>query len=134
MCTICCLSTVSKSEKKFLSGSTSIQWQELFAIVAAALTWGHLWSRKRIRFFCDNQAVVQVWQGKSSRHPRLMDLLRRLFFTTAQYNFSVSLKHVPGTQNTIADALSRKKFKLFFAHAPQAQKTPTATPGLLNTL
>ena len=117
-----------------LSGSTSIQWQELFAIVAAALTWGHLWSRKRIRFFCDNQAVVQVWQGKSSRHPRLMDLLRRLFFTAAQYNFSVSLKHVPGTQNTIADALSRKKFKLFFALAPQAQKNPTTTPGLLNTL
>ena len=64
-----------------LSCSTTLQWQELFAIVAAALTEGHLWSRKWIRFICDNQAV---WEGKSSRRPRLMDLLRRLFFTAAQ--------------------------------------------------
>ena len=41
-----------------LSKQISIQWQELFAIVAAALTWGHNWSRLRIRFFCNNRPGV----------------------------------------------------------------------------
>lgn len=36
----------------------------LFAIVAAA-TWAHHWSGKRIRFHCDNQAVVKVWPPKN---------------------------------------------------------------------
>ena len=31
-----------------------IQWQELFTIVAAASTWGHLWAGLRIHFHCDN--------------------------------------------------------------------------------
>ena len=50
-----------------LSETTSIQWQELFAILAAALTWGHRWRRKRIKFHCDNQAIVLAWQGKRSQ-------------------------------------------------------------------
>ena len=34
----------------------SIQWKELFTIVAAALTWGHQWHGKRVKFMCDNHA------------------------------------------------------------------------------
>ena len=66
---------------------------ELFAIVAAALTWGHNWRQKRIRFYCDNLAIVNSWEGKSSKHPRIMSLLRTLFLTAAKNNFTVSLKH-----------------------------------------
>ena len=50
-----------------LSKQISIQWQELFAIVAASLTWGHQWSRLKTRFFCDNLPIVQAWEGKTSR-------------------------------------------------------------------
>eukprot|EP00731_Ephydatia_muelleri_P033689 Em0035g26a len=56
----------------------SIQWQELFAIVAAALTWGHFLTGQRIRFHCDNLPIVQAWTNQSSRHPGIMDLLRTL--------------------------------------------------------
>lgn len=45
----------------------SIQWKELFAIVAAALVWGHKWQRKNIMVYCDNLAIVQVWQAKSPK-------------------------------------------------------------------
>ena len=117
-----------------LSKQISIQWQELFAIVAAALTWGHNWSRLRIRFFCDNLPIVQAWAGMSSCQPRIMQLLRLLFFTAAKGNFTVTLKHIPGVRNPIADAISRQNFALFFSLAPQAQRRPTATPGSLNKL
>ena len=117
-----------------LSKDVSIQWQELFAIVAAALTWGHNWRQKHIRFYCDNLAIVNSWEGKSSKHPRIMSLLRTLFLTAAKNNFTISLKHLPGKANEIADALSRKQFTRFFHLAPQAQQLPTPTPGTLREL
>ena len=112
----------------------SIQWQELFAIVAAALTWGNKWQTKRIRFNCDNQAIVFAWQGKSSKDLQIMCLLRKLFLTAAQHNFTVILSHLPGRHNAIADALSRRQFNRFFALAPQADLVPTTIPGILNTI
>ena len=117
-----------------LSHTISIQWQELFAIIAAAMTWGHLWSQKRICFHCDNQAIALAWQGKSSKQPKLMTLLRKLFFIAAQNNFTVTIKHIPGTKNSIADAISRMQLQRFFSLAPQANKDPTPTPGELTTL
>ncbi len=117
-----------------LSDQVSIQWQELFAIVSAAMTWGHLWSSKRIRLFCDNMAIVHAWQNKSARHPRILSLLRRLLMTAAQHNFAVAFTHLPGKENVLADALSRRQFTRFFFLAPQADRDPTPTPGDLATL
>ena len=106
----------------------SIQWQELFAIVAAALTWGHFLTGQRIRFHCDNLPIVQAWTNQSSRHPGIMDLLRTLFFIAARNNFTVSLVHLPGRLNCIADALSRNQMSRFFSLAPQANQLPTPVP------
>ena len=117
-----------------LSRNISIQWQELFAIVAAALTWGHLWTRKKILFHCDNLPIVQAWEGKRSKQPRVMSLLRTLFLVAARSNFNIVLKHIPGKSNGIADALSRNQFDRFFSLAPQADRTPTPTPGSLSEL
>lgn len=117
-----------------LSKTISIQWQELFAILAATLTWGHHWNGKRIRFYCDNQSIVHAWSGKSSKQPRIMDLLRHLFYTAAQNNFTISIKHIPGISNPIADAISRKQFTSFYSLAPQANQTPASTPGILNEI
>ena len=112
----------------------SIQWKELFAILAAALTWGHLWQGKRLKFLCDNQAIVLAWQHHRCKQPLIMALLRHLFLAAAKGHFHVSLRHLPGTANAIADALSRRQFTHFFSLAPQAQKSPTKTPGVLPTL
>ena len=68
----------------------SIQWQELFAIVAATLTWGHIWRQKCIRFYCNNLVIVNLWEGKFSKHPRIMSLVRTLCLTVAKNNFTVS--------------------------------------------
>ena len=112
----------------------SIQWQELFAIVAAALTWGHRWSGQRIRFLRDNQAVVTAWQHKSARHPTLLILLRHLFLHAARHNYTASFQHLPGHTNSIADVLSRRQFTRFLALVPQANRKPTSTLGVHTTL
>eukprot|EP00731_Ephydatia_muelleri_P034096 Em0047g15a len=62
----------------------SIQWQELFAIVAAASTWGHLWAGLRIHFHCDNLPIVQAWARQSAKHPDLMRLLEPCFLDSYQ--------------------------------------------------
>ena len=50
----------------------AIQWKELFAIVAAALTWGHRWQGKQVKVMCDNQVIVLCMAGPAlqglSRH------------------------------------------------------------------
>ena len=65
----------------------SIQWQELFGIVAAACTWGHLLQGQRITVHCDNMAIVQAWSNQSARHPGILHLLRTVFFITAKQRF-----------------------------------------------
>ena len=80
------------------------------------------------------QAIVLAWQGKSSKQPLIASLLRMLFLTAAQHNFTVTLRHLPGKENEVADALLRRQFTRFFALAPQVDKRPTATPGILNMI
>ena len=82
----------------------------------------------------DDDTVLVQPASHPSLVKRIMCLLRMLFLTAAQHNFTVTLSHLPGQHNTIADALSRCQFTRFFALAPQADPTPTATPGILSTL
>ena len=112
----------------------SIQWQELFAILAAASTWHNRLAGRRVTFHCDNMAIVQAWSGQSSKDPALMVLLRELFFVAAQSNFTIQLVHVPGKHNTLADALSRNLMTKFFALAPQADPLPSVVPPSLARL
>ena len=112
----------------------SIQWKELFAILAAASTWAVRLSRLRIKFWCDNLAIVHAWQNKSSKHPDITDLLRRLLLVAARHNFTVSMSHLPGHKNEIADALSRNNITKFFYLVPQADPIPTSIPLELNDI
>ena len=106
----------------------SIQYKELYPIVMAALTWGHQWSTLKVRFHCDNQAIVACISSGSSRCPHIMHLLRNLSLITASYNFIVSACYIPGTYNAIADSLSRSQMVRFFNLAPHASPQPTPFP------
>ena len=108
-----------------------IQWQELFAIVAVAKAWGLCLAKRRVRFHCDNQAIVYAWSGQLSKDVAIMKLLRELFFNAANHNFSVPLMHIPAQHNPfgLCAVLSR-----FFSLAPQADLHPTPTPPELADL
>ena len=62
----------------------TIAWKELYAILVACSTWGHLWPRKRILFHCDNAAVVTIWGKGSCKCPNLMSMVHHLFLLAAR--------------------------------------------------
>ena len=83
---------------------------------------------------CDNQAIVLAWQGQCSWDSHVMNLMCTLFMFAAQHHFTITMQHLAGKTNSLADAISRKQFTKFFSLAPQAQQQPTKTPGMLDTL
>lgn len=98
----------------------SINWRELFAIIIATATWGHELICKRVLYHCDNLAVVHILQKGTSTDGKIMCLVRTLFFLCAKYNIECSAVHVPGINNSIADALSRLDLQRFRSEAPNA--------------
>ncbi|XP_065189453.1 uncharacterized protein LOC135820075 [Sycon ciliatum] len=107
-----------------------ITFKELYPICIACATWGDQWCRKRIRFHTDNEAVAAVLKSGTSRCPNVMSLLRQLFFICAEGNFMVTARHIPGTTNILADALSRQDFKRFHSCHPTAAHMPTPVRAL----
>ena len=112
----------------------SIQWKELYPIALSCLLWGPLWRGKKLLFHCDNQSVVDIWAKGSSRDPLLMHLVRSIFFCAASHQFSVLVSHIRGTDNSIADALSRFQMLRSRQLAPLADLEPTTLPPSALTL
>ena len=114
----------------------SIARREMYAILVACATWGKHWQRKKILFHCDNAAVVQIWQRGSCKCQDLMVLVRTLFFLAAKGEYHVSIAHIPGVQNCIADHLSRLSMQAFWLAAPLANPQPCSisTPAQLTPL
>ena len=79
----------------------------------ACRSWGTQWQQKRLLVHCENHAVIDIWCTGTSKQAALIELVRTLFFTTAQCNFTLLIQHIPGVNNSIADALSRLQFYRF---------------------
>ena len=59
--------------------------------------WGNHRSGKRVLVHCDNQSVVDLWQHGPFYCPNLLALVLRLFFTAANINYTVVIRHIPPT-------------------------------------
>ena len=103
----------------------STHWLELYALAVAAATWGSEWRGKKIEFHCDSQGAVDVMRSGTSRSEPLMDLIRSLFFIAAQHGFVFRVSHIAGTDNSIADALSRLQLARFKTLCPSSDPLPT---------
>ena len=117
-----------------LHANMDVDFQELFAILAAAYTWGSNWAGQRIIFITDNKPITQIWDKGSSPSPKIMILVRKLFLIAVSNQFSVAFKHISGTSNPIADALSRFQEKRFRALMPDAAVLPTKIPEEIWTI
>ena len=102
--------------------------KELFPVVIATAIYGNQWSGKLVQFKVDNLAVVQVLQATYSQEPHLMHLVRLLVFFAAHFNFWFSASHIAGTDNSLADSLSRNNTQLFLSQVPQAVRHPSRIP------
>ena len=106
----------------------NIDFQELFAIVAAAFTWGHEWAGKRIVVLTDNKPITQIWEKGTCPTPDIMTLVRKLFTFAVTQHFSIAFKYIPGSKNPIADAISRFQMRRFRILMPDAAVQPTVLP------
>ena len=108
--------------------STHITTKELIPIVIGAAIWGRQWSEKVILCQSDNAAVVAIINSGVSGDAEVMHLIRCLVFIAAKCNFIVTVTHVSGHSNKLADALSRNRLHDFKSYFPQAQAVPTPIP------
>ena len=106
----------------------SIAHFELYPIAVACKLWGHLWSRKRIVFNCDNEATVNIINKGRSSSQQIMPLMRFITWFSVMNNFVVKATHIPGRLNNMADCLSRFKFQEFHRRCPSAKPFPLVCP------
>ena len=98
--------------------SLNIAAKELVVpIVIAAALWGHHWKHSCVRFNSDNMAVVGIIRSRTAKDPLLMHLVRCLVFYAASCGFEFIAEHVPGVDNTAADAISRNNIPLFHSRS-----------------
>ena len=84
----------------------SITWMELLPIVLASAVWGPQWHGQTVLGYCDNTGAVAVANSGYSKAPRIMHLLRCLFFIRAYYQFSMHVVYIEGANNIWADAIT----------------------------
>jgi hypothetical protein len=106
-------------------GSKIIYVKEMFALVAAALTWGRTWAGRKVKFFCDNANAVVAVKSGSTTNTDAMHLLRVLHFHAALCDYEPWIEYLPSKSNAGADTLSRDDLSAFFVLMPAARSTPT---------
>lgn len=84
-----------------------INVKEMAAVFAAAIRWSASWKNSHIVFMTDNNTVKSALNTGRSRSPKIMEFVRRLFWLSVEYNFTLESGYVNTKCNNLADALSR---------------------------
>ncbi len=106
----------------------SIMPKELPPIVVAAVVWGKHWKGLTIKARCDNMSVVAVVQSGACKEKWAMHLLRCLAFIETKGVLTIKTEHIKGTENIVADALSRDRLNSALSIMQVAEAEPTAIP------
>lgn len=109
----------------------SMPYLEMRALVHAVQTWSNEWRHQQIMLRSDCAAAVYASNNLVSRDPDMQALARHLSTLACLRGFEYHTKHVPGIDNTIADALSRGcTLQELHALLPTANAAPDAAPPL----
>lgn len=103
--------------------------KELLLIVVAMAIWGHVWSGSHVICHCDRMLVVAALTGGYCREESMAHMLRCSIFLEAKFDLTLSAVHVPGVENTLADAISRNNLDVFFDLCPQAHRQACSFPS-----
>jgi hypothetical protein len=112
----------------------SMPYLELYSLVLAASTFGHLWHGLRITFQCDCDPVVYGINKGGSPSNLIMVLIRYLSLLAARHQFEYRAEWIQGEKNVLADALSRNLLDVFRQQLPSAEVTGTPTVPLPSQL
>lgn len=107
-----------------------IAFKEMLAVVLSAAVWGREWSGTHVRGHCD-EAIMHMVTNRHSKNPELMHLLCCLFFIEAEHSFTLSLAHIAGVDNDLADDLLRNNLSSFLAKVPLVSPLLTRLPPAL---
>ena len=109
----------------------SIEYLELFGLVASILTFGHLIRNMRIVIFCNNQSVMHMVNSITSSCKNCMFLLRLLALNNLVNNRRVFIRHVRSEHNGPSDALSRLQFQRFWNITESMERQPKVVSLLI---
>ena len=121
--------------KKWLSGKwgqeavdLSISALEMYPILLVLLIFSSELKKKSLVIPTDIEALVHVFNKKSSKDPYISNMLRELTLVCLRHNLRVRAVHIPGHFNSLADALSRLQVSKFKAMAPWVAPDPVSVP------
>ena len=80
---------------------------EMLNVVVALKVWASSWENKKIQINCDNLAVVEVLTSGKTKDEFLATCARNVWLITSIFNIQLTISHIPGKYNCIADLLSR---------------------------
>ena len=81
--------------------SLHINYNETFTTVLAAHRWVPFWSGHRVIIKTDSQVAAVILSKGSTCCPVIMDWIRSLFWLKEYCNFSLFVKRIQGTTNTL---------------------------------
>lgn len=105
-----------------------ITFLEFVPIVLAMSIWGSRLRNKKIKFFVDNLALVEILNKQTSKSKRVMSLMRPFVLYTMQNNIIFRSHHILGALNSISDSISRQEWRRFRSLAPTAKQNPERIP------
>lgn len=103
--------------------AVNIQTLEMYALMAGIYLFAHKLRGKRVKIYCDNQAVVAMVNNGTSRCRTCMHFIRLITQVTMFHQVRVFVKYVKSEDNTRADALSRSDFQRFWSESPGTVKS-----------
>ena len=88
-------------------GAAHINIKEMWAVSAGAQRWASRWRDSSIIFITDSAVVQGSLNSGRSSSPEIMELLRRLFWLSVEFNFIFVSTYISTDVNITCDALSR---------------------------
>ena len=69
--------------------------------------WAPSWSGQRVVVKSDSEVAAPIVNKGTTPCPIMMDWLRELFWLSEYYAIQLTVEHIPGSANVIADSISR---------------------------
>ena len=76
----------TKFPHHFQDPAIPIHLKEFMCLIISIKKWGKNWHGKRIQFFCDNDAVVDVITNLKPKNPLMQSYLREFLFLVCKFN------------------------------------------------
>lgn len=89
------------------ASSNNINVLELIPVWLCLIRCAHQWRDLHVVCHTDNSSVMAMINKGFSSNNLCMAILRDIFWRCAVYNIHITARHIPGSDNIVADLLSR---------------------------